>query len=288
MRRLIVAMLLVPGSPILGAPVNLFDSFEYADGVGDPAYAAHWSVVAGQNRYPIVERIYQVDVTDPGALHGTKVAMAATPAPAGGYGITRPLSPVEPTDESPLVYKADWHGMATSTNRYLVSFAMELSQGDVHAPPLGSAPLATPIPVIALAVGYGTGDFQYRFFDGTTWQMTPIKLWAGYRQWNWQHLTMTLTDLGDPGTQTGKHVSIHMQNEDLSVIGDEEFDLTMPAGAWTAGETFDRISLRAFDGFSFNSIIDSVSLTGGEIVPEPATLALLALSVSLVLRRRGK
>jgi len=280
--------LLVAVSPVVAAPISFFDSFEYAVGVDDPAYAANWSVISGENRFPIVERIYQVDVTDPGALDGTKVAMAATPAPAGGYGISHQLGPVEPTNASPLVYKADWHSMATGTNRSLVSFAMELSQGDVHAPPLGSAPLATPIPVIALGVGMGTGDFQYRFFDGTTWQMTPIRLWAGYKQWNWQHLTMTLTDLGDPGTQTGKHVSIHMQNEDLSVVGDEEFDLTMPAEAWTAGETFDTISLRAFDGFSFNSITDSVSLTGGEIIPEPASLALLGLGVSILLRRRGR
>ncbi len=289
MRRFVIATLLVAVSPVLAAPVSFFDSFEYADGVGDPAYAANWSVVAGQNRYPIETRVYQPDVVDPGALDGTKVAMSAIPAPAGGYGISHAMGPVEPTNESPLVVQANWHHMSLRANRPYVSFAMELSQGDVHAPPIGSAPLASPIPVIALGFGMGSPDTNaYSFFDGVSWLDAHMVIPAGYKQWNFQHVTMTFTDLGVPETQTGKHLSLHIENHDLTQTGTVQFDLPMPQAAWTAGEMFDTLSFRAFDGVSYNSLIDSVSVTGGQIIPEPAALALLGLAVPLMLRRRGE
>lgn len=274
-------------TPVLATSVSFTDSFEYADGVGDPAYAANWSTIAGANRYPIVERIYNGTTVDPGALDGTKVAMAVTPTPAGGYGISHYLGgPVEPTNDNPLVVKTDWHSMAATTNRFLVSFAMEMSQGDNHVPVLGSAPLAEPIPAIAVAVGAGLDSLDYHFFNGTQWLTTNVRLASGYKQWNWQHLTLSISDLGAPDTQTGKKVTFELINGDGSATGYWTHDLQMPLSVWTEGETFDTFSFRSFPAMTFNSIIDKVDITGGVLVPEPSTLALLCLVLPMIMRRR--
>ncbi len=274
-------------SPALAGPINFFDSFEYAVGVGDPAYAANWSVIGGANRYPIQNRAYDDGViTNPWALDGNMVAHAEMPSPTGGYGISHSLGAIEATDASPLVIDVDWHHIATTTRRQ-TGFYLELSQGDVHAPAYSNTPLANPIPVIAVAAGFGLPDDNYRVFDGQQWSSHPAKLVSGKKQWNWNFVTMTLSDAGDPGVEDGVWLNVHIENNDSNptyrVVGDKDFVLPMTQ---YDGETFDRVSFRSLEGATQESIIDSISVTGGNVIPEPATAVLIGLGCLLLRRRR--
>jgi len=272
----------------MAVPVSFTDSFEYAEGVSDTDYIANWSTISGESRHPIVTRIEDEGAgINGGALDGTRVASAQV---GTGYGISHGLGPVEPTDASPLVVEASYHHMGgRSSKNGFSSFYLEMSQGDFHAPEYGVS-LPEPVPVIALVSGYGVPDSQWRFFNGQIWTGFPASVVAGQKNWNWNFITFTFTDNGDPATQTGKDLHVHVENNDpnpdVRVVGDKDYYLEMAAGAFTGGEWFDTVSIRSLAGATHESMVDRVAVHGGEIIPEPATLFLLGFAC-LFLRRRG-
>ncbi len=257
--------------------IGFTDSFEYT-GTSDPNYTSNWSAIGGDSRYDIVTRIENPPDVLGGALDGTRVAHAAN---GGGYGMSRSLGgAVEPTNANPLVVEASYHHMA-GNQRGNASFYLELSQGDVHAPAYSSTPLADPIPVIAIASGSGLPDKQWRFFNGQSWSGFPASVVAGKKNWNWNFITMTLTDNAGGGKDLNLHIENNDSNPSFQVVGDKYFYLEMWPSAFTTGETFDTVSVRALTGASQESMVDRVAVT-----PEPATVALLGFGCLWLARRR--
>ena len=179
---------------------------------------------------------------------------------------------IEATNAAPLT--AFYTAKAQTNNR--ADWYFELSLGDEHAPDFaawvagGSVPLATPIPVIAYSKPLaGSTTKTCYYFDGVKWSG------AGYFDSNtipedFQFvITSTMVALTTSnGTEAGIPYNV--------------------ARFYTGN--FDRVSiytLNTIGGVGSWATIDNISITGGNIVPEPATVCVLALGAVFVRRRRA-
>ncbi len=140
---------------------------------------------------------------------------------------------------------------------------VEISLGDVHAPALGVVE-STPIPVLAYCKPYSE-NAAYQYFDGQQWYA------AGFADWgSWDELILTIKSNTVDVEKRGVNNSGPYTNVPRSYQGN-----------------FDRISIRTIDyAWTTWSSIDDLSVVGGEAVPEPATLLVLALGGLVLLRRR--
>jgi hypothetical protein len=187
--------------------------------------------------------------------------------------ITEGLNPGEVvggTDADPLSIRNRVYFSAARSARD-GSWYIELSLGDVHAPDLASlphgTPLAEPIPVIAYTGARGDFGKNYDYFDGEKWTE------AGFSH-------------DGPGWGAAA-LGIDVKTNTVAL-----FDTTGNSTASTARVytgAFDRVNIYVTTEQGSNTAhIDDLSITGGVVVPEPATLVLLGLGAIPLLRSRRR
>ncbi|MDM8005452.1 MAG: PEP-CTERM sorting domain-containing protein [Phycisphaerae bacterium] len=162
------------------------------------------------------------------------------------------------TDANPIV--VDFYlWVDSAANRANIDVFVELALDDQA--PSSSGVLYN---VVAFALPNsvrGTLNKQAYLYDGTNWSAGSVAPTAG----GWDHMTMTIKsntiDVAAGGASNGGFPRTYMGNFDQ--INIRHPVLTSAGAAW----------------------LDNLSVTGGELIPEPATLALLALG-GLFLRRR--
>ncbi|HOW18003.1 MAG TPA: PEP-CTERM sorting domain-containing protein [Phycisphaerae bacterium] len=251
--------------PAMAAPVNFTENWDsYTAGAAPPSpWYADPHMSGGSNAVTNVSarvvsspNAYQVnDIAYPGADRGDQAMLV-------GAGES-----IEATDAAPLnvMYTAK-----AQTNKNS-DWYFEISLGDVHAPDLqawqqaGSIPLAEPIPVLAYCKPLpSTGVTKTCFFfDGTKWAG------AGYFDVNATPETFIL--------------GIDTNNMVIGNAGDGPYTVARQYKG-----NFDRISIYTLN-FTVGTwtTIDDISVTGGNIVPEPATVLGMALGTLFLRRRRS-
>lgn len=181
-------------------------------------------------------------------------------------------------------------------------FFIELSMGDVHAPAFTTVAQTTTIPVIGFGkpyletamnsekgVAWGATATQMSFFDGKNWQ-TPGGS-ANGTTWT-SGIALTKTAATSGAGLIPEQVSMSVGT--TSVI----LDTNLHANATDISYTVNREYLGNFDRMNVYTrygnvgskwvMLDSISLTGGNIVavPEPATLLFIALGSIAMLKKR--
>lgn len=151
----------------------------------------------------------------------------------------------------------------SNTIRKTVDIFVELALDDIADGTLSNPSARNAIGVAqSKTVRGGTGSAKGQWYDGTHWFNTGAGVAATWTQ----TVTMTITDA---------NVTVAYSN------GVGTF-----AGPRTYLGNFDQINIRhPYSGTSGAAWLDDLSITGGELVPEPATLLLLGLG-GLFLRRR--
>ncbi len=182
-------------------------------------------------------------------------------------GLMAPLAggqQVQATNDFPLTmsYQVRPHVAAQRKNS---DFFVEISFGDVHAPSNLSTVLSTPIPVLAFAHPIGAADSTYFwYFDGTQWLRPGASM----------------------NTAAWNLVSMVVDKDSALLSGPNAGSLDLPRAYQGR---FDSISVYTRDfTYTSHTEIDDVSVTGGYIVPEPASVGLLLAALPLLLRRRAR
>jgi hypothetical protein len=153
-------------------------------------------------------------------------------------------------------------GSLQATNNY-ADFFTEMGLGNAHAP---DSPAGGAADVLAFGMTYGINgadDHPY-FFDGLNWnrcdQITTVNRWNYF-----------FMDIGSTS---------------VTVRNDATGESQMFAREYLGG--FDHVSHRTIDNDAASQEMysDTTYITGGDIVPEPMTLSLLAMGGLILLRRR--
>ena len=262
-------------STVMAVPVDYRQSWEgYATGTGDPNYIAEWSVVSGASRTQISSSSpavgsngLKVQKDAPyGIMHDltTTDSSAAGDNPALGAGEV-----VQGTDadQLSLYYSFDIGLSSFST----ADFFMEISLGGAHAPDSSSGAAD------ALAFGWtnginGSSNHPW-VFDGQNW-LEATNIATNYKRWHHIEMVVTATQI----------TLIDESSKREDALPTERFQSQTFARQYTGG--FDTISARTANNTGIARYADRGYLTGGSIVPEPATLSLLALGGLALLRRR--
>ncbi len=259
--------------PVVGVPITFtenWDSYANTNPPAGPWYVdthmtAGGCFVGGNNvphSSPLSYRVTDASYT--GGNDDTRGNQALI-APVG--------QSVEATDASPLALSY-WE---KSRKYRFTDFFIELSLGDTHAPAYSTTALAETIPVIGFGkpyietvVGYGAPYTKWlSFFDGKQWRNPGCYL---TQDASWEQLLMSVGS-----TEVTLDTSKHADATDIAYTLARQY----------TGE-FDRITIYTrWDNIDGGwTQIDDISLTGGNLVPEPAALTLLGLGCLFVLRRR--
>jgi hypothetical protein len=246
-------------APLMANPISMVEQWDtYALGTGDPAYNANWATLAGANRYA-------VDNSSPNsAPNDLKIQKLQT------YGITRDLSPelnvalpggtlVLGTDGDVLTcsFVIDFNGI----NKQEEDIIVELSKGNVHTD--GTNGTSKDVVAFGMTYGWFGSSTHPRIFDGT----------------NWIHATGVITD------KRFNQFTLEVRTNQLTLIGGRK-----ASGSHTTAREylggFDTITIRTISQNDQTHYYDDTILTGGVVVPEPATLMLLGLGGVFLRRRR--
>ncbi|MGB9624323.1 MAG: PEP-CTERM sorting domain-containing protein [Phycisphaerae bacterium] len=280
-------------SSATAAPINYRENWDsYAAGRDDPAYVAVWACTDETDR-PIIQASnaasapnaiglelknrFLVNSLVDGVTNGT---VAGTEMNAGE--VVKP-GQAALGDASNLIMEYRM-GFGANAQRAATATWMEVSFGTQHAPTSGLTS-GTPIPVLAIGklnakVDSTAGNNQPYFFNGLNWFRCGNSTFSGTGRD--QQLLVTVyydTDLAAWQAQvtlTGglyNGTNVFALAFDPTVLG---FN-TVSWAQWNSGS--------AWSGATPTG--DDVALSGGMIVPEPATLLVLALGGLPLLRRRG-
>jgi hypothetical protein len=262
-KSLIMLALLAIAVPAMATPISYSENWDSytagSDARFDSPYAdaANWPTVTGYtDRQPVMTT---AALSAPNSLmidNGSSFA--------ANMGITHFLGgEYQATAANPIVVQWDMN-MTNTTQRKTLDFYMELALDDVTAGTLAAPESHNAIGVAqSKTVRGGTGSSKGQYFDGYTWRETGAPTaGAGI----WKHVTLTVTDTtvtvtwGDGGTYGTARAYMGNFNQ---------FNIRHPNSGST-GQTN----------------LDNLTITGGELVPEPATVALLSLGLLFVRRRR--
>ena len=165
------------------------------------------------------------------------------------------------TDANPLAVQYSTYFSHNRVHRD-TDYLVELSLGDVHAPPFALlSPLPNPIAVIAYS-GPRFDKKSVRYFDGQEW-----------------------FQVGDSG------VGGVWDTAKFNVLTSTVQLIPQGAGAAVGARkylgAFDRINIHVEDDSGTNlAYLDDLSVTGGVFVPEPVSLMLLGIGGLMLMRRR--
>jgi len=267
MKRIVVVVagVFLLSLPVGATPISYSEGWEYSGGTTDPNYEAAWA--ANPAREAIATAYYRSGarslLIDNGSSYGVK-------------GMTHVLpQAVKGTDASPLVLETCMVVVAGAHRQYL-DFTLELASGDVVAPASGPANVVG----VARSITFNGQYARFFTYDGDSWNDTgdAINTYSasgpGTGKWWTVRITVTSTQLlwtliDNLGTTT---------YSDTYTLADD-----------VQGLYFDRINIRhpgEANAATHVAYIDDLSLTGGEVIPEPAALALLGLGSLLLIRRR--
>jgi hypothetical protein len=238
-------------------------------GVHDPNYVAEWQQIEA-NRYAIkdngspwiapnalkVKKDQSIGIMHDLHVDDTSASENPDPSLAPGELV------VGPDDDVLTVSFYLDMGSLQFTNNY-ADFFTEMGLGNAHAP---TSPAGGAADVLAFGMTYGINGFddQPYFFDGVNWnrcdQITTVQRWNKF----FMDISSTTVTLRNDAT------------------GDSQTFARQYLGA------FDTVSHRTIDndGQSQEMWADTTYITGGNIVPEPATLSLCVLGGLALLRRR--
>jgi hypothetical protein len=292
---LAVGGLLISAAPALAAGINYNENWDsYAVGTDDPTYNAVWTPYAPiQLNYVSIQAANAFSapnsvVIDPrdraivnplndgitnGTLAGTEMGLGEYVVPGGPLG-------------DPLNLNLGYYmSHANNTQRRFIASYVSISSGGVQ-PPWGANaldPLPSPINVFALGklntkfTDSGGGNAEnvgIYFFNGLQWVRTSAGTTTGYNRM-WAEMFF------DGGDNQWK---VRIREELQGLIAGPynlAFDPTVLG--------FDTISwteLNSGQNWSGGAAGDDVFLVGGTVVPEPMTMALLAIGLPFILRRR--
>ncbi len=260
--RLVLACVLAAAMPAWATPINYSESWEYGTGTSDPVYAAQWAANPGRmSVQPTYDRT------------GDKSLLIDNGSSYGNLGMTHVLpQAVRGTDADPLVLST-YMAVTAGTYRQYLDFTLELASGNVVAPASG------PENVVAIGRSITLNGQNARFYvyDGNAWNDTGDALgtYTPAPKWWLVEVTIKSTEL----------VWRLVNDTGLSTYTD-----TFSLAGHLQGMYFDRINIRhpgAANSATHVGYIDDLSLLGGEVIPEPATVAGLVLLLPLLGRRRG-